>query len=55
MKLYLHPDPSKPIKMKVKVLERVAAIGSGLILLLALWFWSEQIQDVLELLEMAYG
>ena len=41
--------------MNVKVLEKIAAVGSGLILLLAIWFWSEQIQDVLELLEMAYG
>ena len=41
--------------MNVKLLEKVAAAVSVAILLTAIWFWSGQIQSVLELLEMAYG
>ncbi|MEM9620094.1 MAG: hypothetical protein AAF993_00500 [Pseudomonadota bacterium] len=35
--------------------EIIAVTASLMVLLLAGWFWSAQIQDVLELLEMAYG
>ena len=41
--------------MNVKLLEKVAVGISAAILLAAAWFWSGQIQSVLELLEMAYG
>ena len=41
--------------MNTKVLEKIALIGSLTILAAAAWFWSGQIQNVLELLEMAYG
>ena len=41
--------------MNTKALEKIALIGSLMILAAAAWFWSGQIQNVLELLEMAYG
>ncbi len=41
--------------MNAKTLEKIAVTGSVLILLAAAWFWSGQVQSVLDLLEMAYG
>ncbi len=41
--------------MKTRYRERIALVCAVSILAAAAWFWSEQIRDVLELLEMAYG
>jgi len=41
--------------MQTPLREKIALTLSIAVLGLAVWFWSGQIQDVLELLEMAYG
>ncbi|MEM7097347.1 MAG: hypothetical protein AAF541_03740 [Pseudomonadota bacterium] len=41
--------------MNSKILEKVALLCSIIILLAAGWYWEGQIQNALELLEMAYG
>ena len=41
--------------MNQKALEKIAIIATLGILVLAGWFWYEQVLSVIELLEMAYG
>lgn len=41
--------------MQTATREKIALVCSIGVLALAAWFWSEQIQDVLELLALAYG
>lgn len=41
--------------MSRKALERVAVGYSALVLVAAIWFWTRQIQSVIELLRIAYG
>ncbi|MGI9328880.1 MAG: hypothetical protein ACR2PZ_26930 [Pseudomonadales bacterium] len=40
---------------KQALLERVTVVAALLVLAAAVWFWSEQIADVLETLALAYG
>ena len=40
---------------KKNVIEKVALVFGVCIVISAMWFWSAQIGDVLEVLEMAYG
>ena len=41
--------------MSKTLLERIALAISVFVLLCAAWFWSDQINDVLETLKLAYG
>ncbi len=41
--------------MSKNVLEKVAFVFATVVIVSAVWFWSLQIESVLELLEMAYG
>ena len=40
---------------KKSIIEKVAIAFGVCIVISALWFWSGQVGDVLEVLEMAYG
>jgi len=40
---------------KKNSLEISALLLSGVVVIAGIWFWGEQIGDVLEVLEMAYG
>ena len=41
--------------MKKKTLERAAFGFAAVVIAAALWFWSRQVGDVIELLRLAYG
>ncbi len=40
---------------KKDILEKVSFVFGAAVVAAAAWFWTEQVQDVLEILEMAYG
>ena len=40
---------------KKDILEKLSFVFGAVIVVAATWFWTEQVQDVLEILEMAYG
>ena len=41
--------------MPKSILERIAQFTSTAVLLVAVWFWIAQINDVLDTLKLAYG
>jgi hypothetical protein len=48
--------PREKTQMEKKnIIEKVALVFGVSIVIVAMWFWSGQVGDVLEVLEMAYG